>query len=185
MPQQRSSPVAILALAKASLRVALEYNDVALAEHAVKRWREARTKSPRLFRMPRRSAERHAALPILLTQALQAGSRDLSLSTTAGRAGPIFKLTHRDRRAAMKQPGEHSGASVDFEIADGVSYAVGMPERYNLAGIGVTNFVDAGTDRRLDELAIVRVRKLLPGCPGLHHAHDKRGSFPRHRTSIG
>jgi hypothetical protein len=42
--QQRRHPSAVakLALARASIRVALEYDDLALAEHAVKRWREAR-----------------------------------------------------------------------------------------------------------------------------------------------
>ena len=85
----------------------------------------------------------------------------------------------------MKQLGEHSGAPVDFEIADGIGDAVGMTERDHLAAIGVTNFVNPGANRRLDELAIMRVRKSLPGCPALHHAHDKMGLLPRHRTSIG
>lgn len=128
-----------------------------------------------LFRMPGRGAERHAALPVLLAQALQAGGRDLSLSTAAGGTGAVFKLAYWNRGAAMKQFGEHPGAPVDFEIANRVGDAVGMTERDHLAAIGVTNFVNAGTNRRLNELAVVGVRKSLPTCPALHHPPSGKG----------
>ena len=68
----------------------------------------------------------------------------------------------------MEQLREHSGIAVDLELADRIGDAGGMAECDDFAGVGMADFIDARADGRLDQLAIMRVRKSLPTCPGLH-----------------
>jgi hypothetical protein len=44
-----------------------------------------------------------------------------------------------------------------------------MTESHNTAGHRMPNFIDAGTDRRFDVFAALRVGKSLPIAPSLNH----------------
>src|SRR6476660_983949 len=75
----------------------------------------------------------------------------------------------RNQRRLAEESAECTDTTIQLQVGECVRNVCGMTESHNTAGHRMPNFIDAGTDRRLDVFAALRVGKSLPIAPSLNH----------------
>jgi hypothetical protein len=120
--------------------------------------------------MARGPARVHAPPPGVLAQAHQTLCRGFGFGAAGRRARAVFKIRDaRDQRLLPKEPCEHTGSVIQFQIRQGISDVAGMPERNDPAGHRMADFVNTRTDGRFNMFATMCIGKSFPITPSLNH----------------
>src|SRR5262245_54476186 len=123
--------------------------------------------------MPCGPTQVHATTPGGLTQAHQTLRRGFGFGAGRRRACAIFKIGNmRYQRLLAEEPAEQAGTIVQFQVSERIGHIAGMTEGNDATGHHVTDFIDAGADRRFDMFATLCIRKSFPVAPSLYHENS-------------
>jgi hypothetical protein len=96
--------------------------------------------------------------------------RGLGFRAACRRARAILEISDmRNQRRLAEESAECTDTTIQLQVGECVRNVRGMTESHNSAGHRMPNFIDAGTDRRFDVFAALRVGKSLPIAPSLNH----------------